>query len=298
MKRKPRVLVVYKKSAYQLYVRERHDPHMRRRLRQGDPDAMDMRQADAVHQDTLAGVVRSLKRLQVSYELVYRANLRTADPYDVVVSVGGDGTVLQASHLVDDQPILGVNSDPRRSEAVFCAATKQTFESLLRRALAGSLTIRLLHRLRVSINGRAVSPLVLNDVLLAHEDPATMSRYRLAIGSRVESQKSSGLWIATAAGSSGAILAAGGVPMSWTSKRFQYRPRELYRGRLSRHRLTGGTLPLGTALRVTWLMREGFAFFDGSHVRHPLRFGDRVVAELSARQPLRLLGIRSRTQDP
>ncbi len=88
--------------------------------------------------------------------------------------------------------------------------------------------------------------------------------------------------------------------MFWTTKRFQYRPRELYRGRLSRHRLTGSTLPLGATVRVTWLMREGFAFLDGSHVRHPLRFGDRVVVELSARQPLRLLGIRSpnaRTQD-
>jgi hypothetical protein len=61
---------------------------------------------------------------------------------------------------------------------------------------------------------------------------------------------------------------------------------------LSRYRLTGGVLAMGEAVSVTWLMREGFAFVDGPHVRHPLRFGDRLTITLSPRHPLRLLGLR------
>lgn len=34
---------------------------------------------------------------------------------DLVVTIGGDGTLLQASHHLDDSiPVLGVNSDPTR----------------------------------------------------------------------------------------------------------------------------------------------------------------------------------------
>ena len=287
-----RVLVVYKKSAYQLHVLERKDPHLVRLLRRAHADAVDMRHAHAVHQQTLDTVVQSLKALSVDFDLVYRANLKTTEPYDLVVSVGGDGTLLQASHAVDDLPMLGVNSDPRRSEAVFCAAAKDNVARVLRQALEGKLKALRLYRLRVRLNGRLVRPLVLNDVLIAHEDPATMSRYRLKIKGQQEDQKSSGLWVATAAGSSSAILAAGGRRLAWTAKRFQYRPRELYQGRLTRYRLTSGVLSMGEVVSVTWLMREGFAFVDGPHVRHPLRFGDRLVVELSPHHSLRVLGIQ------
>ncbi len=287
-----RVLVVYKKSAYQLYLRERRDSRLARLLRRRNPDARDIRQAHTVHQATLHAVTGTLARFGVAYDAVYRAHLRTTARHDLVISVGGDGTLLQASHLVADLPILGVNSDPRRSEAVFCAASRANFPGLLRQALAGRLPAAQLSRLQVTLNGRRLWPLVLNDVLITHDDPATMSRYRLAVGARREDQKSSGLWIATAAGSSSAILAAGGRRLPWTAKRFQYRPRELYRGRLSRCRLTGGVLPRGRTVSVTWLMREGAVFIDGPHVRYPLRFGDRLTVGLSARHPLRVLGLR------
>lgn len=288
-----RVLVVYKKSAYQLYVVERRDPRLTQLLRRGHPDARDIRQAHAVHQATLKTVTGTLARFGVAYDLVYRAHLRTTARYDLVISVGGDGTLLQASHLVADLPILGVNSDPRRSEAVFCSAARANFPRLLRQALAGRLPVSSLSRLRVSLNGRRLWPLVLNDVLITHDDPATMSRYRLAVGARREDQKSSGLWIATAAGSSSAILAAGGRRLPWAARRFQYRPRELYEGRLSRCRLTGGILPRDRTVSVTWLMRGGAVFIDGPHVRYPLRFGDRLVVGLSPRHPLRVLGLKT-----
>ena len=299
---RPRVLVVYKKSAYQLYVRERQDPRLIRLLRAGQSDARDIRHAHAVHHATLQTVTQTLTRFRVRHAVVYRANLRTTARYDLVVSVGGDGTLLQASHLVTDIPLLGVNSDPQRSEAVFCAATRANFAELLRRALDGRLRHVLLWRLQAWLNGRRLFPLALNDVLIAHDDPATMSRYRLTVGARRarpgkgqrragEEQKSSGLWISTAAGSSSAILAAGGRRLPWTASRFQYRPRELYRGRLSRYRLTGGVLPMGRTISVAWLMREGAIFIDGPHVRYPIRFGDHVRVGLSPRHPLRVLGL-------
>ncbi len=285
-----RILVVYKKSAYQLHLVERKDAHLRRLLRARHPDVVEIRRAHVVHQRTLETVVRMLKRLGASCDLVYRADLRTVARYDLVISVGGDGTVLQASHIVTTQPLLGVNSDPARSEAVFCAATPSTVTPVLRRVMSGQGRVRRLYRLRLAVNGRAIPTLALNDVLIAHQDPATMSRYRLRIGSRAESQKSSGLWVASAAGSSSAVLAAGGRKLAWTAMRFQYRPRELYRGRLSHPRLTGGVLAADQRVQVTWLMRDGRMFIDGPHVHVPLRFGDQIDVRLSREHPLQLVG--------
>ena len=290
MAHRPRVLVVYKKDAYQQYIQEQQDPHLIRLLREGHPDAADMQRAHAVHEESMDAIVHALRQLPVEFDMAYRADLKVTRRYRLVVSVGGDGTFLQAARSIGRTPILGVNSDPQRSEAVFCAATRTTFAGLCRLALQDRLPERRLYRLRMSLNGVLLAHRALNDVLVVHDDPATMSRYRLRLGGREETQKSSGLWVSTAAGSSSAVLAAGGRRLSWHTRRFQYRPRELYRGRLSRSRFTGGVLAPPAGLRVTWLMRKGCAFIDGPHVRVPLRFADRLDIRLSLDDPLHVLG--------
>ena len=291
--KKARVLVVYKKDAYQQYVQEQQDPHLLRLLHRKHPDALDMQRAHAVHEESMEAIVHALRHLPVTFDLAYRADLKVTKRYDLVVPVGGDGTFLQAARSVHRTPILGVNADPLRSEAVFCAATRRTFASLCRRALDGRLPSLRLYRLQVSLNGKRVDPRALNDVLVVHDDPATMSRYRLRIGAREEMQKSSGLWVSTAAGSSSAALAAGGVRLPWSAKQFQYRPRQLYRGRLSRGRLTGSVLLPHAMVRIIWLMRRGSAFIDGPHVKIPLRFADQLEIRLSLTDPLRVLGLAS-----
>ncbi len=292
--RRRRVLVVYKKDAYQQYLQEQQDPHLRRLLRLRHPDVSDMQRAHSVHEEALAKVLVTLRQLPVDVELAYRATLRATRRFDLIVSVGGDGTFLVAAHTIHGTPILGVNSDPARSEAVFCAANARSFPRLIRHALAGGLPKLTLRRLALTLNGKPLRPRAVNDVLIAHDDPATMTRYRLRIGQREELHKSSGIWVATAAGSSSAVQAAGGVRMPWGSTKFQYRPRELYRGRLSRYRLTGGVLPSAGRVRLTWLMRRGSAFVDGPHLRVPLRFADVLEVRLAVEDPVVVLGLGTR----
>lgn len=290
MPRKPRVLVVYKKDAYRQYLQEQQDPHLSKLLRARQPDLLEMQRAHTIHEEAIETVVHGLRRLPVDLDLAYRADLKVGKRYDLVVSVGGDGTFLQAARSVARVPILGVNSDPTRSEAVFCAANPRTCASLIREALAARLPMLRLYTLALRLNGRRLPFHPINDVLVAHDDPATMSRYRLRIGGCEELQKSSGIWIATAAGSSSAVLAAGGRRLRWSATMFQYRPRELYRGRLSRARLTGGVLTPSTQARITWLMRQGSASIDGPHVKIPLRFADQLQISLSLANPVLVLG--------
>ncbi len=131
-----------------------------------------------------------------------------------------------------------------------------------------------LNRMRIVLNRRPVDLHVLNDVLITHRRPGGMSRYWLKVGRVQEEQRSSGLWIATAAGSTAAIRSAGGRVLPRASRSLQYRLRELYAPGRNRGRLKGGVVPAGMTIRIGSLMKKGLICVDGEHVTLPFRYGD------------------------
>jgi hypothetical protein len=108
------------------------------------------------------------------------------------------------------------------------------------------------------------------------------------VGRTREEQRSSGVWIATAAGSSGGLHSAGGLVLPQESVEFQYKPRELYRGKNIRYHLKGGVLGPTKKITLTSLMREGVVFVDGSHVCLPFSFGARAFVNRSS-NPLKII---------
>jgi len=284
-----RILVVYKKSAYQIYVLERHSPlFIGPKTRALPWDVRRLRQAHEAHQATLAEVERVLRTRGLRYRVIYRAMRHDYAPYDLVISVGGDGTFLEAARGVTRQLLLGVNSDPERSAGTFCRADARTFAGMLEVVLNGGARTLRLHRMRLTLNGAALAFQVLNDILVAHQNPAAMSRYEIRVNGIKEEQRSSGLWIATAVGSTAAIKSAGGQVLPRDSKAIQYLPRELYYGPGAGYRLTGGLVQPGGAIALRSLMREGMVYADGEHLKLPFRYGDRLQIS-SARDPLRVV---------
>src|SRR6185369_17166966 len=130
--------------------------------------------------------------------------------FSFVVSVGGDGTFLEASHHVRKIPIFGVNSDPGQSVARLSGSRLENFPKILDGYLKGRIKPVLVSRLEFFINGKKSPWLALNDLLICTLNPAGTSRYILRTKTWAEEQMSSGLWIGTAAGSTAALLSAGG----------------------------------------------------------------------------------------
>lgn len=75
-----------------------------------------------VHKDTIDLCQSVLQRKSLDWIAVQRNHLcQPIRDVDLVVAVGGDGTLLRASHFLDDSvPILGVNSDPTCTKEVSC----------------------------------------------------------------------------------------------------------------------------------------------------------------------------------
>jgi NAD+ kinase len=82
-----------------------------------------------VHEQTIRVCKDALSRRQahVKFEMHLRDELQSPiRDVDLVITVGGDGTLLQASHYLDSSvPVLGVNSDPTQIDEV-CPATLHT----------------------------------------------------------------------------------------------------------------------------------------------------------------------------
>jgi NAD+ kinase len=205
----------------------------------------------------------------------------------LVVTVGGDGTLLAASHPVTDAAVLGVNASPGDSVGHFCATDRRGFASWLRSIEEGDRRPVAVARLAVTLDGRVLPEVALNDVLIAHDHPAATSRYRLTVAGRVEEHRSSGLWIAAAAGSTAGIRSAGGRPMPLRSRRIQFRVRELYREPGRRYRLAAGFVGPSGSVVVESKMDEGFLFIDGARSAYRFPFGSRVEVRIGL-HPLRL----------
>ncbi len=283
------VLVIYKKSLYQIYFQERSQQMASGSNRFSEADIQRFADAHDTHNRTLETVDRELTCLGIRHRLVYRARIMNYQHYSLVISVGGDGTFIEAARRITDQAILGVNSDPQRSVGAFCVTNSTCFGDFMRNLTNGSPRIRLFNRMDIRLNDELYAFRAVNEVLVAHQSPAAMSRYSLHIDGQEEVQRSSGIWISTAAGSSGAIHSAGGQTMPLGSKRLQYRPRELFNApNKPTYKLRGGMLRLNQEIELQSMMREGIAYIDGPHLRLPVPHGNRLRLSNSS-MPLRVL---------
>ena len=292
-----RVLVVAKRSSYRRWVEEAHDARVESLIASGDPTVKRMLSAHRDHEETVDEVRAAMRALAI--DAVFDESPRTPaldERYDLVVTVGGDGTVLATSHHVGaDTALLGVNSSPDHSVGFFCAARKGSVEQTLSAALGGKLRRVSLARMRVDLNGVCIQRRVLNEALFCHASPAATSRYILRVtepdgGFEEEEQKSSGMWIGPAAGSTAAQRSAGGRVLPLASTKIQYVVREPYAPYGHKMRLTLGLIDDGGTLALRNKMHQAKLFLDGEHEVVDVAIGD-VVTMRRSEEFLTVLGL-------
>lgn len=288
---KPKVIVVAKISAYGRFVEEGEEPRVRQLLRRGDPTVKRWKQAHREHQRTVEGVQRCLDDLGAeSWVLHGPQTAFDARDAALVVTVGGDGTLLAASHHVLATPILGINSAPGHSIGFFCAGRLSNARRLLSEALNGEVKPIELARMSVDVDGHKVSSRVLNEALFCHSSPAATSRYILRAGNRKEEQRSSGLWIGTAAGSTGATRSAGGKVLPLLSRELQVVVREPYMGERRQYALQRFIVAERHKVSILNKMPDANLFLDGPYRQIRVDIGA-TITFASSNQPLRVVGL-------
>ncbi|MBA3687095.1 MAG: hypothetical protein H0W72_17890 [Planctomycetes bacterium] len=182
--------------------------------------------------------------------------------------------------------MITVNSDPERSVGHFSRCTLAGFPELLAAWRAGRHAIEPIARLEAVIDGDG-SHCFLNDCLFTSRNPAAITRYLIEVDGERERQHSSGIWVSTAAGSTGGIRSAGMQPLPPGDHALLWQVREPFQGRSPVTLLSGRQSP-PRGLRLTATMPNIDLYLDGPHRQIPLRYGG-VVAFRAHAQPLPLV---------
>eukprot|EP01038_Epipyxis_sp_PR26KG_P014776 gene14776-19857_t len=251
-------------------------------------------------------LVKSIvEKIGIKYSVIGREEMHrgSMEDKDLVIAVGGDGTILNVSSFLDDSiPVLGVNSDPtrpeeqgvtnlkdeRRSRGALCATSANDVETTLPMILYGNISPGLRSRIQCLVRSTYTEtrlPPALNDILISHPIPAAVSRFRLALckGNVVPAYKpiiyheemfsfnvwSSGLWVSTATGSTAAIRAAGGFKMDISNPSLQYMVREhlIEEGHSHQSKASHGVIRTDESLQLRWNSQFGSIYVDGSHFK-------------------------------
>ncbi len=291
--RPQRVALVVKRSVLERYLDQPSD-RMKSLLDKADPSVANVHVAHDEHTETVAEVKGALadNGAEVTRIRKFRAGF-DANEFDLVVTVGGDGTLLHASKSVGTTPILAVNSAPTHSVGFFCGVRKGHVAKTLRASLRGTVARVVLSRMQVSLNGESVSARVLNDALFCHQSPAATSRYLIEHHGTTEDHKSSGFWIGPAAGSTAAQRSAGGKVLPLTSNNLQLVVREPYRPFGKPYQLQLVNIKPGQTVRVRSKSKLMCVYIDGPDLKVRVDLGDVLEFSLSA-EPLELLGISAR----
>ncbi|GBG72979.1 hypothetical protein CBR_g12698 [Chara braunii] len=310
-----KLLVVTKRSAYDLYVVQHNDLHVKTMVEAKYNLVCNLTDRHLAHSNAVSKCHEVLEKCGVQWQSIRRDELREPiQGVDLVITIGGDGTMLETSHFLDDKiPMIGINSDPtkqteveerlqdydaKRSTGYLCAATTDDFEQVLDEVLSGTRLPTEVARIKATVDGALCLPPVLNDVLLAHPSPASVSRCNYYI-QKVKGLKegedgvlvspsihsrSSGLRVCTAVGSTAATRSAGGFRMPFLSKNLQYMLREPLQPHPRHKNYLHGLILDDEVMKVKWGSRQGRIFADGSHLSRELQIGSSI--EITSKAPV------------
>ncbi|KAM9307313.1 NAD kinase 2, mitochondrial isoform 2-T2 [Pholidichthys leucotaenia] len=117
-----------------------------------------------IHTSNVEHIVKSLQRKGIEVRVLKRGeyNEDVVRWADAIISAGGDGTMLLVASKVlsKDKPVVGVNTDPERSEGHLCLPVRYThaFPEALEKLCRGEFRWLWRQRLRLHLEGTGINP--------------------------------------------------------------------------------------------------------------------------------------------
>jgi len=227
-------------------------------------------------------VKSAVKKSKLSFQLANRDKL-TRDHFkdkELILAFGGDGTFLRAAQFIDEQVVMGINSDPKDKEGFYMCCDANNFEIKLKQILNNNFKVRKLSRIGVSVGSRKIDCLALNEFFIGQKKAYQAAKYTIQFKGIVERQKSSGVLITTPHGSFAWANACCGRKMDLNSDCFQFVVREPYEGNVYKeYRLLHGIIKKNEKIRIISEMLDGIIVADSVEKEIPFRNG--MAAEFS-----------------
>ncbi|HEY4358077.1 MAG TPA: hypothetical protein VGN16_20180 [Acidobacteriaceae bacterium] len=250
--------------------------------------------------------VRHAADFGLPQQLIERALVPTFlfGEHDVVVTLGQDGLVANTAKYTGAQPIVAINPEPSRFDGILLPFLPDQTHAAVARLLEGKARWREITLARASL-GDGQKLLAFNELFLGARSHVS-ALYRIRCGKRSETQSSSGILVATGAGSTGWVsslfnMASGiatfcggqqmkGIRMEWEDSQLLYLVREPFLSRHSEVGMVVGRLAAGEELVIESLMPDGGVIFSDGVESDFLQFNSGAVARIrAAEQKARLV---------
>lgn len=208
-------------------------------------------------------------------------------PNDIVVAIGQDGLVANLAKYLDGQPVIGVSSDPTRTEGVLTPNRVQELGRLLPAVAHQELGLQSRAMVQARL-GDGVELTALNELFIGHRSHQS-ARYVVNYEGAEEFQSSSGMIVATGTGMTGwakSIMTATHqtLEIGPEEPRAAFFAREPWPSRISGCEISTGEIRRNTDLRVLSRINEGGVIFADGIEQDFLTFNWGVEAEISIAQ--------------
>ncbi len=291
-----RVVIVRRPTRLEeLIARFNTKPQARFYIESAGGDFADYDVEDAAYHRALEEVEHSLRAF-VKVHVIDRRflpNYLFADD-ELVVVVGQDGLVANTAKYALARPIVGVNPEPARYDGVLLPFDAQTSIEAVRAAMAGNAAIRHVTMAEVKLND-GQNLLAFNDFFIGVRSHVS-ARYRISSKGKAEEQSSSGVLVATGAGSTGWLssvfnMAAGiskftgshaSVPeaLAWDARELRFVVREPFLSRTTGASIVAGKLREQEALEIESHMPTGGVIFSDGIEHDFLQFNSGAIAHV------------------
>lgn len=221
------------------------------------------------------------------------------EPDDIIYVVGQDGLVANTLKYIDNQPVAGINPDPRRYTGALLPFNIDNIGLLEPHKMVDKLIVKPVTLGKATLKDGQVLYAV-NDFFIGQQTHVS-SRYEIRYGGKIEKQSSSGIIVSTGMGSTGwlkSIVSSASrvtrgasqsdstpimdeLNMPWDSNDLIFSVREAYASSITGNDLVFGRVNKNRPLEIASFMTDrGVIFSDGIEDDY-LSFNAGMVASIT-----------------
>jgi NAD+ kinase len=186
---------------------------------------MDKKKFDNIHDDHQRHyaaydlLLKNLEKNNLLFVSIKDRQIQETDfgDYQIIVTLGGDGTFINSCAKITSQKIIGINSEPRKSVGGLAKFVPGDIIGLCKKIVTNELEVDNWDRLCAKINGEELPFWAINEILISKPSIYQTSKLHIKVGNTEGFCYGNGIIVATQRGSTAFYHSASGEPFQYHS---------------------------------------------------------------------------------
>ena len=230
--------------------------------------------------------IRKSLPANINQQLIEKEQLANFEPdrKSIIVPIGDPGLIINCAKYMQAQPIVALNPDPQRFADVFTSCSNTQFPALVERLFQGEIDTTPITMAKATLDD-GQSLYAVNDLFIGRRTHVS-ARYKIEFAEEEENQSSSGIIVATGAGSTGWLTSVytsayslsraekkdrRNVSIPWEADYLSFVVREAFPSKTTKTNILSGLVTKNSSLKITsHMLDDGVIFSDGIEQDHIL----------------------------